>query len=381
MELLGYLVFALGTAGMLGYIENAVYAYTWGSQARMSPHTAIGFMLLGAGLTALVWLGQNQRIARVPLWVPAALCLSVLMVDLATPRGIAAGIAYAPLVFCSIWFLRPHVTFVLAILASLLILLGFLVKSPSEVAHWVITLNRFISVGAVWLAAAVVYAGHRSETAFLRSESRLRSIIGHAPDGLISINSRGIIESVNPVCERIFGYTADEMLGRNISMLMPEPYRSDHDRYLERYLDGGKSRIIDTVGREVSGQRKDGSVFPMDLSVSTFHLADGQHFSGIIRDITARKEAQIELMRYTEALERGDPELDDFAYIASHDLKEPLAACERRVSARRLWQRLTGRRTSAEADAVLTDRLERLISDLLYFSRSAGRNWQSVQPI
>jgi len=123
------------------------------------------------------------------------------------------------------------------------------------------------------------------------SESRLRAVVDHTLDGLITINEKGIIESFNPACVRIFGYQAAEAIGQNVKMLMPEPYHSEHDGYLSRYVATGDAHVIGT-GREVRGRRKDGTTFPMDLSVSAFELEDVRHFSGIIRDITERKEAE-----------------------------------------------------------------------------------------
>lgn len=132
------------------------------------------------------------------------------------------------------------------------------------------------------------------------SESKLRAAIDHAVDGLITINQAGIIESFNPASERQFGYTVDEVVGRNIKMLMPEPYHSEHDGYLARYLASGEARIIGTAGHEVTARRKDGSTFLIDLSVSSFELTNGRHFSGIIRDITARKETERRLQESAE---------------------------------------------------------------------------------
>jgi len=128
------------------------------------------------------------------------------------------------------------------------------------------------------------------------NESRLRAVVDHTLDGLITINELGTIESFNPACVRIFGYQADEAIGQNVKMLMPNPYHGEHDGYLSRYVATGSPHIIGTAGREVRGRRKDGTTFPMDLSVSAFELEDGRHFSGIIRDITDRKEAEREIL-------------------------------------------------------------------------------------
>jgi PAS domain S-box-containing protein len=123
------------------------------------------------------------------------------------------------------------------------------------------------------------------------AEARVRSVVENVIDGILTINSRGIILTVNPAAQRLFGYTPEEMIGRNVNMLMPEPYRGQHDRYLDNYLRTRQPKIIG-IGREVVGRRKDGSVFPMDLGVSEFQL-DGQScFTGIVRDITERKRIE-----------------------------------------------------------------------------------------
>jgi PAS domain S-box-containing protein len=137
----------------------------------------------------------------------------------------------------------------------------------------------------------------RREAALERNkmEARLRAVVDYAVDGLITIDALGIIETFNPACERLFGFSAAEVMGEPITMLMPEPYRGEHDGYLAHYETTGEGRIIGTPGREVSGKRKNGAIFPMDLSISAFHLEDGRHFSGIVRDITERKKTSLAL--------------------------------------------------------------------------------------
>ncbi len=130
----------------------------------------------------------------------------------------------------------------------------------------------------------------------------LRALVDNAVDGIIAIDGEGLVRLMNPAAERLFGYQANEVVGRNVSMLMPEPYRSEHDGYIYNYLTTGERRIMG-VGREVEGRRRDGSTFPMYLSVAEVH-APGQHiFTGIVHDLTARKRAEEDLRRERDKVE------------------------------------------------------------------------------
>jgi PAS domain S-box-containing protein len=196
----------------------------------------------------------------------------------------------------------------------------------------------------------------------------------------------GNMESFNPACTRIFGYESEEVIGKNIKMLMPEPYLSGHDGYLSRYAATGEAHIIGTAGREVSGRRKDGSIFPMDLSVSVFNLENGKHYSGVIRDITVRKAVEAErevvaaeLARNNRALERSNQELDAFAYAASHDLKAPLRVIHNAST----WieEDLALNRTAEIPENMIllrsrVRRMDKLLDDLLEYSR-IGRDTDS----
>jgi len=156
-------------------------------------------------------------------------------------------------------------------------------------------------------------------------------------DGLITINSKGIVQSFTPSAERIFGYSAAEVVGNNVSMLMPAPYTENHDRYVADYLRTGTAKIIG-IGRETTGRRKNGETFPVDLAVNKTMVGGEMLFVGIVRDITVRKKAERILSeansRLSEAgvvqqklirkLTETNTELERFAYVASHDMQEPL---------------------------------------------------------
>ena len=132
---------------------------------------------------------------------------------------------------------------------------------------------------------------NETEARLFRSESRLHSLLETIIDGVITINGSGLIHSYNKACITLFGYEPYEVIGKNISMLMPEPYHSAHDGYIENFKKSGKAKIIG-VGREVTGKRKDGSIFPMELAVGETHAGEEYAFVGIIRDITESKEAE-----------------------------------------------------------------------------------------
>ncbi len=173
-------------------------------------------------------------------------------------------------------------------------------------------------------------------------EERLRAILETAVEGIITIDERGLIETVNPAAERIFGYRAAELTGKNVSVLMPAPHRAQHDGYINHYLQTGRARIIG-IGREVSGRRKDGKIFPMDLSVSEVKLADRRLFTGFIRDITERKRLEKEI------LEISDREQRRIGYDLHDGLCQQLAGIE--LMSQVLEQKL-GRRSKTAAAQV-----------------------------
>src|SRR4051812_29087547 len=113
-----------------------------------------------------------------------------------------------------------------------------------------------------------------------RDDVVFQALIATAVDGIIVIDARGHIQIFNPACERLFGYRPEEVVGKNVKMLMPSPYRDEHDGYLKHYRETGEKRIIG-IGREVAGQRKDGSTFPMYLSVGKGRMEDAEIYVGI----------------------------------------------------------------------------------------------------
>ncbi len=168
-------------------------------------------------------------------------------------------------------------------------------------------------------------ASKRTEQALREGAARLLTLIETAVDGVILINSRGVVSVFNPACEKLFGYSADAVIGQNVKMLMPQPYRQEHDRYLSNYLDTREPKIIGS-GREVLGRRKDGSTFPMNLSVGEAKQEGESIFVGIIHDLSASRRTEGELQQAQTELARVArvTTLGELTAAIAHEVNQPL---------------------------------------------------------
>jgi len=177
-----------------------------------------------------------------------------------------------------------------AVLAGSLIALGFLGLTAASLGResW----RRRLAERLLHEANAALEARVAERTAQLREQQRrLQAVVDTTVEGIITIDERGIVDSMNAAAERMFGYQAGEVIGHNVSRLMPSPYHEHHDGYLARFRETGHPKIIG-IGREVAGQRKDGTTFPLDLAVSEVQLGDRRIFTGLLRDLTERKRLE-----------------------------------------------------------------------------------------
>ena len=222
--------------------------------------------------------------------------------------------------------------------------------------------------GAIVGASAIgrdITERKRADRAMRDSEARWRAIIDAAVDAIVLIDDHGHVESFNPGAERMFGYAEAEVLGRNVNMLMPAPYRDEHDGYMKRYLETGERRIIG-IGRDVSAQRKNGDSFAVHLTVGQLELGGSRHFVGILHDLSARLHLE-ERLREQTALAR----LGEMAAVIAHEVKNPLTAVRGAV------QVIGSRLPRGSQDAMITkeiigrlDSLNDLVQDLLLFART-----------
>jgi len=216
----------------------------------------------------------------------------------------------------------------------------------------------------------------RVQAALRASERRYQSIIDSAVDAILVIDDRGAIEAFNRAAEGLFGYVASEVLGHNVNMLMPEPYHGEHDEYMRRYLATREKRIIG-IGREVTGRRKDGSLFPLHLSVGEMEIEGEAKFTGILHDLTARVQLESQL-REQAALTR----LGQMAAVVAHEVKNPLTGIRGAVQI--IGSRLPpGSRDGEVIKEIVSriDALNDLMKDLLLFARPPQPRLAPVDPM
>lgn len=220
-------------------------------------------------------------------------------------------------------------------LLATLLSVGFLLpyaKLPWFSTQEIIALTAFTVVGIGMSIVGETLKRARQKTAATTEDLRIReahlqSILDTVQDAMIVIDTKAIIHSFSSAAERLFGYRAGEVIGRNVKILMPSPYREDHDGYIERYMKTGERHIIG-IGRVVVGERKDGSTFPMELAVGEMKSGNRRFFTGFIRDLTERQKTEARLQELQSELVQISrlTAMGEMASTLAHELNQPLSA-------------------------------------------------------
>jgi two-component system sensor kinase FixL len=214
-----------------------------------------------------------------------------------------------------------------------------------------------LGIGIAWFGEGLREARVRATESEQEADARaghLQSILDTVPDAMVVIDERGVVQSFSSAAERLFGYGASEVIGKNVKILMPLPYRDEHDGYLERYLSTGERRIIG-IGRIVVGARKGGSTFPMELSVGEMRSGKRRFFTGFIRDLTDRQQTEARLQELQSELVHMSrlTAMGEMASALAHELNQPLSAIANYMKgSRRLLQDASDERTITVRDAL-----------------------------
>lgn len=282
------------------------------TQSRRNPKRE-WMIALGVAL-GLVGIGVTTRLAFEPLLGDRGLYLFFFPAVVATAayRGVAGG--------------------AVACLLGVVALLAISARQPPLDAGDIAGAVLFVAI-----SLGISFGGERFRIARRRTEAvtrdlmvreaHLASILDTVPDAMVLIDAGGLVRSFSSAAERLFGWKASEIAGRNVNVLMPEPYRSAHDGYLKRYYDTGERRIIG-LGRVVIGERKDGSTFPMELAVGEISTASGRFFTGFVRDLTETQRTQARLQELQGELVHMArlTSMGEMASALAHEINQPLSA-------------------------------------------------------
>jgi PAS domain S-box-containing protein len=247
-----------------------------------------------------------QFLGHWSFYISAIITGIIFLLDLILPLGVAAGVPYVASVLIASLSPDRKCIFYIASAGTLFTLIGY-AYSPDGGIPWMIMANRTLALAVIWATAFVAYWWKKAEANLREGDRNRHGILENIADSLVTIDEGGTIQTFNHAAEHLFGYRPDEAIGQNVSLLMTGSDRHSHDGHIHNYLRTGVSKIMGVGPRELTGRRKDGTTFPLELSVATNVTAKGVVFIGAMRDISERKKTEKALregeMRYRDLLE------------------------------------------------------------------------------
>ena len=302
----------------------------------------VGAILIAAPLLDWRWVLPERRatfaVAELAGLFAAVVALSLFaffVLNESEPLALIAVLAPIPLVaWSSVRLSRGEASLLLLTMAVIAVWAtahgrGPISALPGTAAHDILWIQVILAVGSVTtlLLSAAVADARRSEASVQRTAALLNSVIDTSPEAVITIDSAGRVLTFSRAAERLFGYTAEEVVGNNVKMLMPAHFREQHDAYIARYLATGERRIIG-IGRVVAGQRKDGTTFPMELSVGEVAEGGQRMFTGFVRDLSEQQRTEMRIQEIQSELFHMSrlSDMGQFASALAHEVNQPLAA-------------------------------------------------------
>lgn len=338
---------------------------------------------------------KNKTLQALYWIIAISFILIIFTLDYVTPLGISVGILYLIPIYCTIFLINnKYSPFLLSIICTGLIILGATLGTGA-LEPGKAYINRAITILFIILGTTIITLFKKSMIRYRWSEKKLRTAIDSAPTGILLVDRKGTITTANKEVERMFGYEPGELRGTSVESLVPEKYRQHHKAYRARFHQTPQTRAMGS-GRDLYGVRKDGSEVPVEIGLTPLETENEFFVMSSIIDITERKKQERELLELNKhllgrdrereimisELRQSNQELDDFAYIASHDLKEPLRGIFN--NAKFLMEDYEDKLGEDGARRLgrmsfLCQRMESLVNDLLYFSR-LGRKELAIKP-
>jgi two-component system sensor kinase FixL len=300
--------------------------------------------------------GRIWRYGTAPVAVVLALAVRTLLVPILHDDALFLYFVPPVLIAAAVGGAGPGLLATgLGLLLALWVLPGHPLISRTDIVNG--TAFALISVGISW-GGELLHRSRRRATLMTRDalsrEAHLQSILDTVPEAMIVIDEHGTMQSFSSAAERLFGCRAAEAIGQNVKILMPEPYRGNHDGYLRRYMNTGERRIIG-IGRVVVGRRLDGSTFPMELAVGEMKSGERRFFTGFIRDLTERQQTEARLQELQSELVHISrlTAMGEMASTLAHELNQPLSAISNYLrGSRRMLEGDSGEKSATLRDAL-----------------------------